>query len=187
MTIWPPIVQRESTQCLWITPGSRESPGVRVLGREQGKTALRCWELSNRRRERPRRAKDQRQTQIRSYTNATPRSNLGEMERGPWFWVTGPVHTIGKRSGLEKNKARNNFKASQSKIYKQKNLRAKSKPQGCLCKPSKFTYKRVRRALAWPRVSDQGCPLQPIELSSGGSPGVHLCHLSPWSSGMAWL
>lgn len=74
------------------------------------------------------------------------------MERGPRVWVTGPVDTIGKDlpwRKLEKNKTRNNFKASQSKRYKKKDLRAKSKPQDCLCKPPKFNYKRVwRRTLA---------------------------------------
>lgn len=168
-------------------------------GREQwgpcsGKTALQCSELPNRGRGQPWRAKDQRQTQIRSYTNATPGSNLGKMERGPRVWVTGPVDTIGKDPPwrkLEKNKTRNNFKASQSKRYK-KDLRAKSKPQDCLRKPPNSTTKGSgggpwrwsSRGRAWPGVGDQGCPsLQPIELPSSGSPGVHFATSLPGALG----
>lgn len=80
------------------------------------------------------------------------------MERGPRVWVTGPVDAIGKDlpwRKLEKNKTRNNFKASQSKRFK-KDLRAESKPQDCLRKPPNSTTKGSgggpggEAAEAWP-------------------------------------
>lgn len=95
----------DSTQCLWITPGSRESPGDRAPGRAVRAVLWKTLygaESFPRGRTWPQRAKDQRQTQIRSDTNATPGSNLGEMERGLRAWMTGPVDTRGKRSALEK-------------------------------------------------------------------------------------
>lgn len=95
----------------------------------------------------------------------------------------------------KKNKTRSNFERSWSKRCKQKDLKAKSNPQGCPCNPHKLNdrgigggHLRWSRGTAWLGVGDQGMPFSAADNYPLAGPlgSQSICALKSKSQELSW-